>query len=95
MSYLFNDSSVTARAGKQHRVNLDRFFHIMNEGWFIYTRKGQKLSANQNTTDGIAGPFESKIVANDFLTERLDTTSSSNSGTDKQSPSQDAEDWRY
>jgi len=95
MSYLFNDSSIPTRAGKQHRVNLDRFFHIMNEGWFIYTRKGQKLPTNQNTTDGIAGPFESKIVANDFLTERLDTTSLSNSSTDKQSTSQDSEDWRY
>lgn len=28
------------RAGKEHRVNTERYFHVMGEGWFVLTREG-------------------------------------------------------
>ncbi len=33
------DSSLT-RAGKEHRVNTDRYFHVMGQGWYVLTREG-------------------------------------------------------
>ena len=28
------------RAGKEHRVNTERYFHVMGQGWFVLTREG-------------------------------------------------------
>lgn len=28
------------RAGKEYRINPDRYFHIMDKGWYVYTREG-------------------------------------------------------
>ena len=28
------------RAGKDHRINQDRFFHVMGQGWYVLTREG-------------------------------------------------------
>ncbi len=33
------DSSLS-RAGKEHRVNTDRYFHVMGQGWYVLTREG-------------------------------------------------------
>ena len=33
-------SSSRSRSGKQHRVNTERYFHVMGEGWFVFTREG-------------------------------------------------------
>ena len=33
------DSSLT-RTGKEHRVNTERYFHVMGQGWYVLTREG-------------------------------------------------------
>lgn len=33
------------RAGEQYRSNPERYFHVMTQGWFVFTR------------EGIRGPF--------------------------------------
>ena len=30
----------SARAGKEHRVNTERYFHVMGQGWYLLTREG-------------------------------------------------------
>jgi len=48
------------RAGKNHRTNLDRYFHVMTQGWFLYTR------------EGIQGPFVDREHAKNYLFKILD-----------------------
>ena len=45
------------RAGKTFRNNGDRYFHVMNAGWYVHTR------------DGIVGPFLEKAEAELYLGE--------------------------
>jgi len=47
------------RAGEKFRSNPERFFHIMTEGWFMFTR------------EGIRGPFIDMPRAKDYLTTYL------------------------
>lgn len=94
MSYLFNQPTIAKRTGKQHRVNTDRFFHIMNEGWFVYMRKDKILIDNINTKNGIAGPFESKPVASDYLNQIIHMSPSELEPTEG-STDHETESWRY
>ncbi len=50
----------TPRAGKCFRNNPDRFFHVMAEGWFIYTR------------EGVRGPFNDRNHATNYLDNHLE-----------------------
>jgi hypothetical protein len=50
----------STRAGEQHRANTDRYFHVMSQGWYAYTR------------EGIRGPFFDKNRAEGFIIELLD-----------------------
>lgn len=43
------------RAGKQHRSNADRYFHVMGQGWYVLTR------------EGISGPYVTKGLAEEFV----------------------------
>jgi hypothetical protein len=43
------------RAGKDHRVNQDRYFHVMGQGWYVLTR------------EGVDGPYVDKKQVNDFI----------------------------
>ncbi len=47
------------RAGENHRGNPDRYFHVMAEGWFIYTR------------EGVRGPFVDRNLALCFLQNHI------------------------
>ena len=49
-----------SRAGKNHRSNQDRYFHVMSQGWFMYTR------------EGIQGPFFDRQQAQHHLWKMLD-----------------------
>lgn len=51
----FQSNNLPPRAGKNHRNNPDRFFHVMSEGWFVYTR------------EGLQGPFIDRSLAAGFL----------------------------
>lgn len=95
MSYLFNQPTIAKRTGKKNRVNTDRFFHIMNEGWFVYMRKDKLLIEKITTKDGIAGPFQSKQVASDYLTEYLPKNPSAELEPTEGSNRSNKEDWRY
>jgi len=54
------DSGIPAnRAGRKHRSNPDRYFHIMTKGWYIFTREGVK------------GPFYDKSRATFYLEQHL------------------------
>ena len=52
------DSSLS-RTGKQHRVNTERYFHVMGQGWYVFTR------------EGVGGPYvernEAKIVISQLV----------------------------
>jgi len=47
------------RAGKQYRSNPDRYFHVMTEGWYIFTR------------EGVRGPFHDKPRASYYLQQHI------------------------
>lgn len=47
------------RAGEQFRSNPDRYYHVMTEGWYIFTR------------EGIRGPFYDKSIAANFLQQHI------------------------
>lgn len=47
------------RAGSGYRANVDRFFHVMHEGWYVHLR------------EGIKGPFVQRHQAEEFLREFL------------------------
>jgi len=47
--------NLPTRAGEQFRSNPERYFHIMTEGWFVFTR------------EGIRGPFIDMPRAQDYL----------------------------
>ena len=32
--------NTSSRAGKEHRVNTERYFHVMGQGWYVWTREG-------------------------------------------------------
>lgn len=60
---------LSTRAGEQHRINIDRFFHVMSQGWYVHTR------------EGIRGPFFDRHRAEIFIVElgkkQIDDPSSS------------------
>ncbi|HID49959.1 MAG TPA: hypothetical protein EYP40_10180 [Chromatiales bacterium] len=43
------------RLGKEHRINKERYFHVMGQGWFVLTR------------EGVNGPYEDKKQVTAFL----------------------------
>ena len=92
MNYLF-DQTITKRTGKQNRVNAERCFHIANEGWYIFMRK-EKVD-NTNTSNGIAGPFQSKRIAAEHLKRVAKTTPKMPVNLVKPALSDENEDWRY
>ena len=47
------------RAGKEHRTNTDRYFHVMGQGWYVLTR------------DGISGPYLTKDLASEFVQDLI------------------------
>ncbi|MDH5446024.1 MAG: hypothetical protein OEY52_10730 [Gammaproteobacteria bacterium] len=49
--------SSKARAGKEYRMNTDRFFHVMGQGWYVLTR------------EGTSGPYLTKELAREFILE--------------------------
>ncbi|TDY00966.1 hypothetical protein [Thiohalophilus thiocyanatoxydans] len=49
----------TPRSGRHDRINDDRYFHVMNQGWYALTR------------EGIRGPFIDKQDAEKFVAEHV------------------------
>ncbi|MCG6935668.1 MAG: hypothetical protein LJE73_07185 [Proteobacteria bacterium] len=45
----------SSRAGKEHRINKERYFHVMGQGWFVLTR------------EGINGPYDDKKQVTSYL----------------------------
>jgi hypothetical protein len=50
------------RAGRQYRSNPDRYFHVMTEGWYIFTR------------EGVRGPFYDKSRAAFYLQQHIQSS---------------------
>ncbi len=92
MNYLFNTTKEMVRRGKQYRVNSDRFFHIMNEGWFVYMRQEQEKVENNNT---VAGPFKTKLLASHHLDRIVDLSQLSVEPKAESNTGNSGEDWRY
>ena len=95
MNYLFDTPQKVLRRGKQHRINTDRFFHIMNEGWFVYMRQEKRTEKNRLYKDGVAGPFDSKSIATAYLHQVVHTGGSSEKPGAREQSDSSAEDWRY
>ena len=53
------DRNLPPRAGEGHRLNQQRYFHVMNQGWYIHTR------------EGVQGPYLRKEDASDQLETHL------------------------
>lgn len=56
------ESNRLQRVGREHRRNPDRYFHVMTEGWYVFTR------------EGIRGPFVDKTRAQNFLNKQLNSS---------------------
>lgn len=52
------------RAGKNHRINQNRSFHVMGQGWFVLTR------------EGVDGPYVDKNKMDDRIRKFTDTEKS-------------------
>lgn len=52
-----------SRAGKEYRVNTERYFHVMGQGWFVLTR------------EGISGPYIERDEAQLFVKQLVDPDS--------------------
>ncbi len=48
------------RTGSSDRINPDRYFHVMNQGWYVFTR------------EGIHGPYNKHIDAESYLSSVID-----------------------
>ena len=55
-----NDEEIT-RAGKEYRVNPERYFLVMGQGWYVLTR------------EGISGPYQTKERARTFIRMVIDS----------------------
>ena len=62
MSNLSNTGTTSTRNGESFRNNPDRFFHVMTQGWFLFTR------------EGLQGPFLDRLSAEGFLNTHLSET---------------------
>ncbi len=80
------------RRGKQYRINTDRFFHIMNEGWFVYMRREKKELENDT---GVAGPFGTKVLANTHLEHVVHLVGLPGDSEPESQSGGSGEDWRY
>ena len=52
---ILNSEQSDMRSGEQYRSNPDRFFHVLTQGWYVFTR------------EGIRGPFIDRNRANTYL----------------------------
>ena len=60
MNSLDTTNNFSTRNGEGHRANINRYFHVMSQGWYTYTR------------EGVRGPFIDKTRAEGFITQLLD-----------------------
>lgn len=44
-----------SRAGEQFRINTERYFYVMSQGWYLHTR------------DGVEGPYNTREDAEQHL----------------------------
>jgi hypothetical protein len=59
MDILDLNKDLPPRAGQEYRLNQQRYFHVMNQGWYFHTR------------EGIHGPYLKKDEACDYLEEHI------------------------
>ena len=50
----------SSRAGKEHRVNTERYFHVMGQGWYVLTR------------EGASGPYTERNEVNSVIKQLVD-----------------------
>lgn len=48
------------RAGKEHRVNTERYFHVMGQGWYVLTR------------EGVGGPYTERSEVKTVINRLID-----------------------
>ena len=59
MDLLDTSGRGTPRSGVEHRVNPDRYFHVMGQGWYALTR------------EGLSGPFTEKAQAVNYVNKLI------------------------
>ena len=59
MDILDLNKNLPPRAGEEYRLNHHRYFHVMNQGWYVHTR------------EGIRGPYLKKEDASDQLDDHI------------------------
>lgn len=59
MDFLQTLGGGTPRTGRHNRVNSDRYFHVLGQGWYALTR------------EGLGGPFLDKHQAEEFVRQVL------------------------
>lgn len=60
MNPLETADNFSTRNGENHRTNTNRYFHVMSQGWYAYTR------------EGVRGPFIDKSRAECFITQLME-----------------------
>lgn len=85
MTFLKDIAPLKYRAGPEYRVNSERFFHIMGQGWFLYTRRGSEQPADEQSQERIVGPFTTKEETETYLINYL-------ANMERYA---DSESWRY
>lgn len=55
MHMIYSDDQQSGRDGSNYRSNPDRYFHVMAQGWYVFTR------------EGIRGPFVDRERAERFV----------------------------
>ncbi len=55
MDFLQTLGGGAPRSGRHDRVNNDRYFHVMGQGWYALTR------------EGMCGPFIERDMAEEFV----------------------------
>jgi len=58
------------RTGSTHRINPDRYFHVMSQGWYIFTR------------EGVQGPYDKRNDAESYLTSVVGNISTETASPD-------------
>jgi len=67
------------RTGSSSRINPDRYFHVMNQGWYVFTREGVQGPYDQRNdaeTHIVSVIGSSDSISRDEVIEAIDSNDS-------------------
>lgn len=67
----FNSNIRIQRGGEKYRCQMERFFYIKHQGWFVHTRDDLEIFQGMELHNGIRGPFATQNGAKNYLLQLL------------------------